>query len=175
VEDQEHVGAPAAEALDGRDLAGDPLVGELLESVQLELSAPHARREVAQVTNLLPREPDLPQNLVLGGEQLRGRWRAVAEERGEAGVDRTGRLGRELLADDGAHEGAVGVVGTPAAAGGVVEGSDPAHERGHDRVAALAQEEVARVEGGGLRGHTSGRRRASRPGSSSPGSTSARR
>src|SRR5918997_6381609 len=60
MEDQEHVGAPATEALDGCDLPGDLLVGELVESVKLELPALHAGGEVAQVPYLLPREPDLP-------------------------------------------------------------------------------------------------------------------
>src|SRR5215210_5650832 len=33
VEHQEHVGAPAAEALDGRDLLGDVIVGQFMESL----------------------------------------------------------------------------------------------------------------------------------------------
>jgi hypothetical protein len=36
--------------------------------VQLELPALHAGSEVAQIPYLLPREPDIPQGRVVGGE-----------------------------------------------------------------------------------------------------------
>jgi hypothetical protein len=147
-----------------------------VERVKLELPAMNAGGEVAEVRYLLPREPDSPQYIILGGEELYGRRQTVPEERDEAGVDSARRLGRELLTDDGPHEGAIRVVGASAAASGVVEGPYPLHER----VATLAQKVEARVERRGVHcpglcRHPTGRKRALRPGSSSPGSTSARR
>ena len=150
-----------------------------MERVKLELPAMNAGGEVAEVRYLLPREPDPPQDIILGGEELYGRRQTVPEERDEAGVDSARRLGRELLTDDGPHERAIRVVGASAAASGVVERPYPLHERGHDRVATLAQKVEARVERRGvlcpgLCRQPTGRKRALRPGSSSPGSTSAR-
>src|SRR5215208_322011 len=87
--------------------------------------------EVAEIADLLPREPCLAQGLLFCSDELGWGRRAVPEERGEARVDRPRRLGRELLADDGADQGAVGVVGTAAATGRVVERADALHERGH--------------------------------------------
>src|SRR5215208_4258375 len=101
--------------------------------------------EVAEIADLLPREPCLAQGLLFCSDELGWGRRAVPEERGEARVDRPRRLGRELLADDGADQGAVGVVGTAAATGRVVERADALHERGHDRVAAIVQKAEARV------------------------------
>jgi hypothetical protein len=153
-----------------------------VQSVQLELSSEDAGRQVAQVTYLLPRESHGAQGPLVGVDQLGGCGRAIPEEGGEATIDRPRSFRRELLAHDGANQGAVGVVGTPAAASRVVERADARDERDHDRVVAREQGAKACVptwmcglSSSALGGHPTGRRRAWRPGSSSPGSTWARR
>jgi hypothetical protein len=62
-------------------------------------------REVAQISRLLPREPNGAERLVgKCDERDRGR-RLVIEERGEAPVDRCRGLAGKLLIDDGARNG----------------------------------------------------------------------
>jgi hypothetical protein len=119
-----------------------------MQDVQLELAALDAGRKIAQVADLLPREPGGVQICVLGAQELGWRRQIITEEGDEAGVDCAGRLRGELLPHDGAHEGAVGVVGTPTAASRVVERADAFDERGHDRVATREQKAKARVLGG---------------------------
>ena len=116
-----------------------------MEGVQLELPVMNAGRKVAEVRYFVPREPE-PRRV---SSRRRGvpQAREAGGRRARRGVRRwCGRLCRELLTDDGPDEGAVGVVGASAAASGVVERPYPLHERGHDRVAGLAQKEEARVE-----------------------------
>jgi hypothetical protein len=152
-----------------------------VQDIQFEFSATDAGRQVAQVADLLSREPGGAQGRLFGGDELGGGRRVIPEEGDEASVDGPCGFGRELLAHDGAHEGAVGVVGAAAAARRMIERADALDERGHDRVGTLQQKAKARVLGGvrGLSGFRiyllTGRRRAWLPGSSSPGSTSARR
>jgi hypothetical protein len=150
--------------------------------VQPELSRVNAGRQVAQVADLLARDPDGAQSVLVGSDQLGGRRRSIPEKGGETTVDRARRFRGELLAHDGAHQGAVGLVGASAAASRVIERTDVADEGRHYRVVALQQKAKARVPirvrglvGSGLAAHPTGRRRAWRPGSSYPGSTSARR
>src|SRR6188768_3183499 len=52
VEEQEHLGGPAAEAADGDDLLDHLLVIQLLEPVELELAAEDVAGEVADVFGL---------------------------------------------------------------------------------------------------------------------------
>jgi hypothetical protein len=101
--------------------------------------------EVSEVADLLSGEPGGAQGILLGGEDLlRGR-RAISEERDKAGVDGPRGFRRELLAHDGADQCTVAVVGAAAAAGCLIERSDAADQRRHDRVPALEQETEARV------------------------------
>jgi site-specific DNA recombinase len=162
-EHQEHVGAPLAQALDGRDPFCNLIVGERVQALQLELSALDAPRQVAKVAYLLPREPGCAQIRFFGGDELGWRRGVAPEEADEAGVDGAGRHCGELLPYDGTHEGAVSVVGASAAARRAVERTDALYEGGHDRVPALEQKAKARVLDGG-RGHSgSGRDLLYRP------------
>src|SRR5918997_2955004 len=87
------------------------------------------------------------------------------------------------MADYGANQGSIGLVRASPATGFAPEGADAANQRGHDGVGAVRQMLEARVTGWVrgllwfvLRGtQASGRRTVWLPGSSSPGSTSARR
>ena len=88
-----------------------------MQAFELQASVETAAGEVAQVGGFLAREADGAQGLVVSGEELLGGGRAVPEQGGEAAVDRAGGLGGELLADDGADERTVGVVGASAATG----------------------------------------------------------
>ena len=146
---------------------GHPLVHVSGDNASMD-----AVREVAEVTNLGPRETGASQTLFVRGDQLPGRRRAVAEERGEPGVDAAGGFYGELLADNGSNERPVGVVRAPAATLLEAQRPDATDEVLHHRVAAPCKVQhpgvLRRVDG------VSGRRRAWRPGSSSPGSTSGR-
>ena len=74
VEHQEHICAPAAQALDGHDLLRDLVVRELVEAVQIQLPAMDAGCQVTEVPDLLPREPYLAQRVLFCGDELgRGR------------------------------------------------------------------------------------------------------
>jgi hypothetical protein len=133
----EHVGAPPSEALDGRDPLPHLVVRELVEKMELKVLCKYVTGEIAQVADLRPGEAGGAQFVLVGGEDLLRCRGTVAEKLDEARVDRPCRLSRELLADDGAHERAVGVAGTAPAPGAGAERSDPAYERRQDGVPAL--------------------------------------
>jgi hypothetical protein len=136
VEDQEHVRRPRPEPLDGHELGLHLVVVELGQPVEVQAAVLDARREVAQVLDLAPRQADAAHLLVVGGEQLRRRRRPAAEQLLEPPVDRPRGLGGELLADDRPKQGAIGV-GRPAAAPGLrVERPDAVDQLAQDRIGA---------------------------------------
>src|SRR3954454_10817737 len=138
VEEQEHLGGPAAEPADGDDLLDYLLVLELSETVELELAAEHVRGEVADVFGLAPGEPAGAQVLLACLQQLLGAGSAAAEEVKNPQVDRPRRFGRELLADDRPQERPVGVGGSLLLAAPQprrqVDLPDPLDQRRHRRV-----------------------------------------
>ena len=132
VEDQEHVGRPLAEALDGRELRGDLLVGELGQPVELELAAsPRARRASAGSATFGRDSPAARTSSGSAASSSAGVGVCAAEQCRQPVVDRARRLRRELLPDDRADERAVGVARPAAAALLLVERpvlvDEPAH------------------------------------------------
>ena len=116
LEHQEHVDAPRAEPLTVESSA----ITSSSESSSRRSSSSSPVDDVlgqrAQVRDLGVREPGgRAQLLGIVGQHLLRRRRAPAEAVGQAPVDRARGLGRQLLADDRAHERAV-LVGAPARA-----------------------------------------------------------
>ncbi len=105
------------------------------EPVELELACQHVLGERAQEAHLRSRQAGRRAQLfgIVREDLLRG-GRAAAEPLGQPQVDRARGLGRQLLADDRAHERPVGILRATGA--GIAErvNSDLVDHRAHDRI-----------------------------------------
>ena len=111
-EDQEHLGRPLADALDGHELARHLLVGQLLQARELQLSGQDVLGEAAQRGGLGVREPGgRAQRIGVVGEDLLRRGGAAAEALEQAAVDGLGGPDGELLPGDRAQQRRIDVRG----------------------------------------------------------------
>ena len=79
MEDQEHLGGPAADPLDLDQLGDHVLVGQVLEAVEIEPAVLDARGEVSEVLDLRVGEAGLEQGRRPLAQQLLGGGRPAAE------------------------------------------------------------------------------------------------
>ena len=95
-EHQEHLGGPAAEALDRGQALDHALVRQRLELVELQPAVDDARAQIAEIADLLPAQPDPAKRGVgLRGDRRGVRNVPIGEERDEPPEDRRRGLGRE--------------------------------------------------------------------------------
>ena len=73
----------------------------------------HARRQIAQVADLLPRQPRRAQRVVGGREHVLGARALPGIDLAEPSMNRARRLARELLEHDRAHQSIVVRSGPP--------------------------------------------------------------
>jgi small GTP-binding protein len=116
VEDQEHLGGPAADALDLGERRDQRLVVELPPGLRVERPGGEVRSEIAQILGLAFGQAAVAQcGDVDGGDgtrielRERGRPRGRGDGRDEPVPDGVRGLDRDLLADDGAGERREGV------------------------------------------------------------------
>src|SRR5262249_53745340 len=107
-EDQKHLRCPAADTLHLGQALDDRLVVQSIERINREYSALDATTEVAKVAGLLSTQADAAEFFVRR-RRHRGRGRKRLVQRFEPRENRSGCLGRELLADDGADERLEGI------------------------------------------------------------------
>src|ERR671939_835217 len=95
VEDQEHLRGPAADAAHGRQARDDLLVVELRDPLEWHSAIRGLEGEVAERSGLARREATAAQRGLLRLEYGSGR-RITVEARRQAGMDREGRLARQM-------------------------------------------------------------------------------
>jgi hypothetical protein len=76
-----------------------------MEAMEVERAVHHAPRQIAQIAQLLRTDAGTSQLIVADCGQPCRRGRPGIEERLDAALDRGSRFRRELLRDDGVHEG----------------------------------------------------------------------
>ncbi len=106
-EHQEHLGGPAAEALDRNDGLNHLVVGEGLQVREVQAPVDDTLGQITQIRGLLAAETRRSEVRDRNREQrLRGK---SGHQRQHPGPNRGGGFGGELLRDDGADQGVKGV------------------------------------------------------------------
>src|SRR6185312_3410295 len=104
-EHEEHLRGPAPYAFDRGESCDDVVIGQLVQVVDRHITGVYAGCEIAQVANLLAREPDSAHLLVGQVDQLVCDGGLVVEQGRETAVDGGCGLARELLKNDRARDG----------------------------------------------------------------------